>query len=166
MSRTYLTAAGSILTIEARHSAYMRLALGTRPFPAPFDAPLDPNEVYTLASAFMRACPRSNRALPLNAFPALALGTAGRIAPGQAITLLTPGYTLAPRSGAASLHAAFIAASGPVFAPVHPVPGGFGVAVPRAGIAGQSYVVLTRCTDAVTDDTVVAGPAVVEVGFP
>jgi len=36
----YVTAAGAILTIEARHSAYIRKSLGQSPFPAPFDTPL------------------------------------------------------------------------------------------------------------------------------
>lgn len=31
------------------------------------------------------------------------------------------------------------------------------------GFAGQSYVVLTGCDDYVSDDTVAAGPAIVEV---
>lgn len=37
----YLTAAGTILTIEARHSSYIRAALKEVPFPYPFDTPLD-----------------------------------------------------------------------------------------------------------------------------
>lgn len=36
----YVTAAGAILTIEARHSAYIRKSLGQSPFPAPFDTPV------------------------------------------------------------------------------------------------------------------------------
>lgn len=37
----YVTVAGSILTVEARHSSYLRAALSEPPFPASFDTPLD-----------------------------------------------------------------------------------------------------------------------------
>lgn len=40
MSKTYLTAAGSILTVEARHSSYLRSSLKESPFAQPFDTPL------------------------------------------------------------------------------------------------------------------------------
>lgn len=158
----YLTAAGSILTIEARHSAYIRAALGNRPFPAPFDAPLDPDEVYTLASPFILSCPPPSPKLPLKAFPQLVLGPPGNVFAGGIITLQTPGYTLKPRNDTATLHGAFITVTGPIFVDATPVEGGFTVKVP-VGIAGQSYIVLTRCNETVTDDTVVAGPAIVEV---
>lgn len=158
----YLTAAGSILTIEARHSAYIRAALGNRPFPAPFDTPLDPDEVYTLAAPFILSCPPPSPKLPLKAFPKLVLGSSGNVVTGGTITLQTPGYTLKPRNDTATLHGAFITVTGPIFVDVTPVEGGFTVKVP-VGIAGQNYIVLTRCNETVTDDTVVAGPAIVEV---
>lgn len=41
INKDYLTVAGAILTIEARHSAYLRSELQQSPFPAPFDTPLD-----------------------------------------------------------------------------------------------------------------------------
>lgn len=41
MNPDYLTAAGAILTVEARHSSYLRAELKESPFPNPFDTPLD-----------------------------------------------------------------------------------------------------------------------------
>ncbi|MCJ1464973.1 hypothetical protein MMC07_003588 [Pseudocyphellaria aurata] len=160
----YLTAAGSILTIEARHNAYIRAARSESPFPTPFDIPLDPNEVNTLASPFIVSCPPPSPKLPLKAFPKLVLGTTDNVYTGGTITLNTPGYTLKPRNGTATLHGAFITASGPIFVTAAQVEGGFTLKVP-SGVAGQNYVVLTSCNKTVTDDTVVAGPAIVEVNL-
>lgn len=162
----YLTAAGSILTVEARHNAYIRAALKKSPFPQPFDSPLTFDEVYTLAAGFIVSCPPTNGALPVKAFPSLALGTTGPIKAGDEITLLTPDYVLSPADGKAEIYAAFIVVTGPVFADVTPVEGGFKVTVPAevTGMPnGQSYVVLTGCKHAVNDDTVAAGPAIVEI---
>jgi len=165
MNKDYLTAAGSILTVEARHNAYIRSSLKESPFPQPFDAPLTFDEVYTLAAGFIVSCPDSNAAkpqLPLKAFPTVALGTTGPIKSGDTIELLTPGYTLAPKDGSAPIYAAFVSVTGPIYADVTPMEGGFKVVVPK-GVNGQSYVVLTGCKDRVTDDTVAAGPAIVEI---
>lgn len=40
-NKDYLTAAGAILSVEARHSSYLRAQLKESPFPNPFDTPLD-----------------------------------------------------------------------------------------------------------------------------
>lgn len=163
MNKDYLTAAGSILTVEARHSSYLRASLKESPFPAPFDNPLSFDEVYTLAAPFIVSCPTSNAALPVKAFPELALGTTGTIVPGQTITILTPGYVLAAPKSTGKLYAAFITVTGPVYVDATPCDGGYQVTVPAEGITGQSYVVFTGCNDKVTDDTVAAGPLIVEV---
>ncbi|RDW92347.1 hypothetical protein BP5796_01741 [Coleophoma crateriformis] len=75
LNKQYLTIAGSILTVESRHSSYIRAALGESPFPKPFDTPLDFMQVYSLAAQFITGFPNSGgkSGLPFTAFPALAL---------------------------------------------------------------------------------------------
>lgn len=164
MSKTYLTAAGSILTVEARHSSYLRSSLKQVPFAQPFDTPLTIDEVYSLASQFIVSCPESNPPLPVKAFPVLTLDpkTKMPVKTGDTVTLLTPNYILQGTKGDAKIYAAFIAVTGPTFVEATPVDGGFTVEIP-AGFAGQTYAVLTSCNDSVTDDTVAAGPAIIEV---
>ncbi|KAL9130200.1 MAG: hypothetical protein Q9217_001545 [Psora testacea] len=168
MSAEYLTAAGSILTVESRHSSYIRASLGQSPFPSPFDVPLSLNEVYTLAAPFIVSCPLGNPPLPVKAFPMLmSAPTNGNITVGKEITLLTPNSVVKPADGSSQIYGAFITVTGPVFAAATAVDGGFTLTVPEAPeggapIAGQTYVVLTGCNTKVTDDTVAAGPAVFE----
>jgi len=162
MSKTYLTDAGSVLTVEARHTAYVRAALGESPFPSPFDTPLTIDEVYTLAAQFIVSCPSTNVKLPVKAFPVLKLGTKGTIKSGDTITLNTPNYILKPVQGGTQVYGAFITILGPIFVDATAVSGGYSVQVPE-GVNGQTYVVLTGCKDAVNDNTVAAGPAIVEV---
>lgn len=163
MSKSYLTAAGSILTVEARHSSYIRSKLKQAPFAAPFDTPLTLDEVYTLAAGFITSCPETNAKLPLKAFPALQLDpAAGTVKAGSKVKLLTPGYTLKAVQGVAMVYAAFISVTGPTFVVATPVDGGFEVTIPK-GFSGQSYAVLTSCNETVTDDTTAAGPVIIEV---
>lgn len=158
MSKTYLTAAGSILTVEARHSAYIRNTIAQAPFPQPFDNPLSYNSVYTLAAQFIKSCPETNAPLPVKAFPTLtAMSSDASIKTGSWVTLSTKDYKIE-----GTVYAAFITVTGPVFVDTKAVDGGYEVEVPK-GVAGQSYVVLTSCNTAATDDTIVAGPAVVEI---
>lgn len=158
MSKTYLTAAGSILTVEARHSSYVRNTIKQSPFPSPFDNPLSLNEVYTLAAQFITSCPSSNPPLPVKAFPVLTASSKdASVKTGSTVMLSTKGYKIE-----GTVYAAFITVTGPVFVDTKAVEGGFEVMVPK-DIAGQSYIVLTSCNTSATDDTIVAGPAIVEV---
>lgn len=158
MEKAYLTAAGSILTVEARHSAYLRAQTGKSPYPQAFDVPLSFNEVYTLAAPFITSCPESNAMLPVKAFPSLA-ASPGSIKSNGTVTL-TPGADF--NAGDKMVYAAFVTVTGPVFASVKHSDQSYTLEVP-AGVAGQSYVVLTSSQANVTDDTVLAGPAIVEV---
>ncbi|KAK5690716.1 hypothetical protein LTR17_025864 [Elasticomyces elasticus] len=162
-----LTAAGSILTVEARHSSYLRASLAQSPFPQPYDNPLTPDEVHTLAHGFIVSCPADNPTFPVKAFPGLAVTTTGKIVSGQLLSVQTVGYALAADSTTARLYAAFITVTGPVWALLSPGGDGkdFQVTVP-SGVNGQSYLLLTNCNETVTDNTVVAGPVIVEITNP
>lgn len=157
-SKQYLTAAGSILTTEARHSSYLRAVLGEIPFAQPFDNPLDFDEVYTVASPFIVSCPSSNPALPVKAFPSLTVPGNDTIVTGSEVSLVTGEDFVASDA----VFAAFITVTGPVWAAVTPSNGGFSVTIPK-GVEGQSYLVLTSSNDKVSDDNIIAGPAILEV---
>ncbi|KAG4412707.1 hypothetical protein IFR04_014172 [Cadophora malorum] len=73
VDKGYLTAAGSILTVESRHSSYIRSVLKQVPFPKAFDTPLDFNQVFSLAAQFITGFAPGDPALPFKAFPALTL---------------------------------------------------------------------------------------------
>jgi rubrerythrin len=48
-----LTAAGSIVAVEARHASYLNLLNGEIPFPDAFETPLSPAEVLEIAGPFL-----------------------------------------------------------------------------------------------------------------
>ena len=48
-----LTAAGSIVAVEARHASYLNLLTGQSPFPAAFETPLTMDEVLEIAGPFI-----------------------------------------------------------------------------------------------------------------
>jgi hypothetical protein len=48
-----LTAAGSIVAVEARHASYLNLINGTLPFPAAFETPATPDEVLETVTPFI-----------------------------------------------------------------------------------------------------------------
>ncbi len=52
-STDLLTAAGSIVAVEARHASYLNLLNGEIPFPAAFETALTPDEVIEIAGPFI-----------------------------------------------------------------------------------------------------------------
>jgi hypothetical protein len=158
-SKTYLAAAGSILTVESRHNAYLRAALKERPYPQSFDVPLDFDDVYTLAAPFIVSCPSSNPSfLPLKAFPSLTVTSKGTILTGTNITV-----SAKIPQGTAPVYAAFVTITGPVFTPASLWGGGQYMVTIPAGVHGQSYLIFTKDPKTVSDDTTIAGPAIVEI---
>jgi len=157
----YITAAGSILTVEARHSSYIRAALQESPFPAPFDIALDFNPVYSLAAQFIVSCPTTNGPLPFTAFPPLALAPSQyKYTNGSSITFDTKKGQL---DSSKPVYAVFFIPGGPVFVPAKYTHNyEFKSTIP-AGASGQTYVVLQYVNTKVDDSTIIVGPAVFEV---
>ncbi|KAL9083103.1 MAG: hypothetical protein Q9159_005977 [Coniocarpon cinnabarinum] len=56
-SPTLEEAAGSILTVEARHDAYLRAGVGGSPFPTAFDTALTAEWIFSLVQMFIESCP-------------------------------------------------------------------------------------------------------------
>lgn len=53
MDAGLLTAAGSIVAVEARHAAYLNQITGASAFPEPFETPMTPDEVLAIAGPFI-----------------------------------------------------------------------------------------------------------------
>lgn len=149
----YLTAAATILTVEARHNAYIRLANGLSPFPGAFDTPIDPRSVVTLATPFFTGCPNGS-APSFAGFPSL--NVTGKLTPGSKLTVASANTTGATNcmflSGLNSTSSTFANGTCDV-----PTDGKIG--------AGQIYVLLTSAPN-VTDVSTIAGPAIVETQVP
>ncbi|GLB33247.1 putative ferritin-like domain containing protein [Lyophyllum shimeji] len=77
-----LTAAGSILTVEARHQTILNvLSSGGTAIPAAFDMAFTPSEVLAIASPFISGCQ-----IPIPANPTLSVTNTGTVAPGTLLT--------------------------------------------------------------------------------
>ncbi|KAI9823159.1 MAG: hypothetical protein M1832_002602 [Thelocarpon impressellum] len=165
LSDDYLTAAGSILTIEARHSSYIRGLLGESPFPASFDTPLDFNEVFTLASPFITGFAPGAAPLPFKAFPALTPAAPPHpYEEGHSTVTFTDAAKYA--ANGATLYAVFISGLQKLFVPVYVTGADLklaeGTTIP-SGVTGQVYVVLSTSATTAKDADIVAGPAILEV---
>ncbi|KXN81641.1 hypothetical protein AN958_04102 [Leucoagaricus sp. SymC.cos] len=82
-----LSAAGSILTVEARHQTLLNILSGSgTAIPAAFDMALQPNEVLAIAAPFFDgAC---DLGIPAN--PTLTITNTGSVGPGTLLTFNSP----------------------------------------------------------------------------
>lgn len=80
-----LTAAASILTIEARHQTILNTLNGGATVPQAFDIPLRPEQVLAIAGGFISGC---DLGVPANA--PLAVTADGNIGPGTKLSFTSP----------------------------------------------------------------------------
>jgi len=146
----YLTAAASILTTEARHSAWVQSAAGHEsPAASAFDTPTNFNQTYSLAAPLITSCPEGNAALPVVAFPALTLSPASPKV-GEEVTVTAEGL-------ADGQKLAFITGAG--MTAVVAVQGGK-AKLPELVQGGRTYAVLLKeGQEEISDANTVAGPA-------
>ena len=160
-STSILSTAASILTVEARHQTFVRVATAAAAAPGAFDTALSPKQVFSLAAPFISSCPEGSN-LILTAFPTLTLaaGSSATATIGQTINL----------DSSASADAKFCAftngniVGGTAFSAFTP---GTGCTIPGQGqLAGITYVNLVSSaplTGIITDDIILAGPMVMQI---
>ncbi|KAF2120909.1 ferritin-like domain-containing protein [Lophiotrema nucula] len=148
-SSDVLSAAASILTVEARHQAFIRVASGAEPVPAAFDTALGPTAVFTLAAQFIKSCPEGSN-LAITPFPAINLQNAAAAVPGQNLKLADAAQP------AGAQFCAFVAPGGNQFAQLN----GGSCTVPQ-GLQGEVYMMITK-SQSIADTEVLAGPSVIQ----
>ncbi|KAF9696019.1 hypothetical protein EKO04_005905 [Ascochyta lentis] len=148
-SSAVLAAAASIVTVEARHQAFIRVASGAEPVPAAFDTALQPRAVFTLAAQFIKSCPQGSN-LNIQAFPAIALQNPEQATVGQNLKLADPA------SPAGASFCAFVAPGGNQFSQIKD-----GNCMVPQNLQGEVYMMITK-TESVADDQVLAGPSVIQ----
>ena len=84
---TLLTAAGSILTTEARHQTILNVLNNGASIPQAFDIALNPNEVLAIAGSFITGCVGE---LNLTANQPLTITNTGSVGPGTSLTFSSP----------------------------------------------------------------------------
>lgn len=171
-NKNYLTAAGAILTVESRHNAYIRSSLGQSPFPKPFDTPLDFNEVFSMAAAFIVAIPPDNPPLPFAAFPPLTLECSQYYyTAGSSPVTFTNAFADAQKfsngtiTADTPIFAVFFSGLDKTFIQVRITRGNkdYKIDTIPAVDAGQVYVLLSKSGTDASDENVIAGPMSLEV---
>lgn len=148
-SSDVLTAAATIVTVEARHQAFIRSASGAEPVPAAFDTPLGPRAVFTLAAQFIKSCPEGSN-LNIQPFPSINLQNPEQATVGANLKLADAGQP----NGAQ--FCAFVAPGMTQFSQLTD-----GNCVVPQNLAGEVYMMLTK-SQSVADAEVLAGPSVVQ----
>lgn len=159
-----LSTAASILSIEARHQSFIRVASGVAASPSPFDTALGPKAVFSLAAPFIESCPEGSN-LILTAFPTLTLSEPTINAAG--VNALAAGTVMKFESEATAeaTFCGFTNAAIPGGTAFAPFTEAEGCELPE-NLAGVVYVTLTsdQALDGViTDDITLAGPTVLQL---
>jgi len=148
--KAILSAAASIVTVEARHQTFIRTSLKAKPVPQAFDAAIGPLQIFTLAAGFIDACPQEAD-LGLTPLAPLNVLDAATVRAGSTLKMAVPDATKE-----AGLSCSFTSGDGGLqFAKFED-----GGCVVPDGLGGEVFLTVTTETEGVTvlaDDKIVAG---------
>lgn len=157
-----LTDAGAIVTVEARHDAFLRAGLKSSPFPSPFDTSLTALWAFNLAHEFVVSCPEDYPSVaPVVQLPMLKVTNVPMIevppvpaTPAGTVLDFSwdPTKFFVPVASNAPLYIAFINQDNPpVFEQVTKTGTGSGtVAVPK-NVTGVAFAALTTFSGGLTE---------------
>lgn len=154
-----LGTAGSILTQEARHQTFIRVASQVAAAPGAFDTSLSPKQVFSLAAPFIQSCPEGSN-LILTAFPTLTMAAGAPAAAAIGSTINVESQAAAGAQFCSFTNGNIV--GGTAFSPFTQ---GTGCTVPQ-GLAGVVYVNLVTqapLTGKITDEIIMAGPMVMQI---
>ncbi|EON99520.1 putative twin-arginine translocation pathway signal protein [Phaeoacremonium minimum UCRPA7] len=155
-----LATAGSIFSIEARHQTFIRAAAGLAAAPSPFDTPLSPQQVFSLAAPFISSCPDGSN-LILTAFPTLTQTSPA----ADAAVKIGDTLVLSSTAAAGATFCAFTAGGIPGGTAFTPFTEAAGCQIPQ-NLAGTVYVNLASAgplDGKLTDSIIMAGPLVLAI---
>lgn len=163
-SKDYLAVAASILATEALHTSIQRVAVDRIGAANPYATSLGLNAVFTLAAAFIKSCPASNAALPVKAFPGLAVNQGQPAAPSIDITFRVVVGTVDKDVK----YVCFVNGLETIYVPISQSAGPLVTATIPATVSGQTYAFLAKAKKEgpIGDDNIAYGPAIFEVTPP
>ncbi|KAH9997417.1 ferritin-like domain-containing protein [Russula compacta] len=153
--KEYALAIGTILSTEARHSAWLDSAIQKgSAWSGPFDTPLDLKQAITVASRFTTSCPPTNPQLPATPYAQLMLPDLASVKPGS--TTQVEFTTPSSLDRSTPLYGAFMSGQNALIVPL--LDGGKIVSIPD-DLRGVAYLFITIDANSVDDSKIIAGPA-------
>ncbi|KAI0633859.1 ferritin-like domain-containing protein [Trametes polyzona] len=148
-----LTDAASILSVEARHAAWVSSAvLKHQGWNGPFDSPLTPDAAFSLASLFITSCPSSNPALPVQTFPPLTLSEVAPTPGANVAVKFTPAQGQ-EQAAAGPKFVAWLSGLGTVFSPV----AADGSTVVPPGLEGTIFAAVVSSEETPSEKNMLSG---------
>jgi hypothetical protein len=166
-----VTSTSSIITIEARHDAFFRIAVAQVPNPTPFDTPLSPTYAFNLVLAFVEpaSCPQ----LPdLPVLPQLTVASQSPATtlggPAMMPTSVTFAFDSSLEVNSAKLFVGWLNQDNqPAYTKLTVDSAGKGTADVPAGLNGMAFAAITNQSSETTVDgltaATVAGPVAIVI---